>query len=310
MPRICDFNSSGKTIATSTTVTFTSADIPGSNIVAYHVAMTGAGNTFNAIDRIRVKANGVTIYEITSGLFRSFVQRFTNGRVGYPANQAVPPPPGAAGTAVDWRRFTIPFCFLDREKSEEADVCQFPVGTQPTVEVVFNANAVAGSAFIGWTESDVTPRCWPKLYSSQANIPASQSNGRYIFSEDGVIRGLGFETTGLARARAVLNGRQVYHMKGQPANSTTVTEDDLILESEMLAGGRAYSGLAGTAFSDNSIVDPAWIKVTAGEDGTPGRTYFEAETTAAWVGVTSELGIYAIVPYGEQSFAQTIRNPR
>lgn len=275
--------------------------------------MTGAGNTFNAIDRIRVKANGVTFYEITSALFRAFVQRFTEGKVCYPANQVIPPPPAgtaAPGVAIDWRRFTIPFCFLDRQKSEEADVCQFPVGSQPTVEIVFNANAVAGTIFAGWTETDVEARCWPKLYSSQMNVPASQSNGRYIFSEDGVVRGFGLETTGLGRVRMVLNGRQVYHAKGQPANSTTVTEDSMILETEHLFGGRAYSVNAGTAAVDNSIVDPSWVKVTAGEDGTPGRSYIELETTAAWSGATSELGLYAIVPYGEQSFAGTIRNPR
>jgi hypothetical protein len=300
MGRITDYQAAPEAIATSTTSTFTSAKLPGSGIVAYHFAMTGAGNTLNAIDRIRVKANGVPFYDIATGQFRAYIQRFTGGRTHYPANGAINNL-SAAGTAVDWRRFTIPFYFLDREKSEEADVCQFPVGAQPTVEIVFNANAVAGSIYASWTETDVTPMAWPKLYSSQMNIAAVNVNGRYPFSEDGILRGFGVETTGLGRFRAVLNGRQVYHNQGQPANSTTVTEDMMFLESEQLNGGASYAVAAGTAAQDNSVEDPAWIKLTTGDDATPGRSYIELTTTAAWSGVSSELGIYAVVPYKQQA---------
>lgn len=296
MGRITDYNSSGKTIAASTTVTFTASDCPSAGVVAYHIVMTGAGNTFNALSRIRVKANGVPFYDIAPDYFRSWMQRFTHGQMHYPANQAINNL-SAAGTPVDWRRLTIPFCFIDREKSEEADVCQFPVGSQPTVELVFNANGVAGSAFIGWTETDIPARCWPKLRGEQANISASVTSGRFPIVEDGVLRGFGVETTGCSRARFVLNGRQVYHAQGQPANSTTVTEDVMLLETEMAFGGASYAVVAGTAAQDNSIQDPAWIKVTSGDRGSAGRSFFEAGTTAAWSGASSELGIYAIVPY-------------
>jgi hypothetical protein len=187
---------------------------------------------------------------------------------------------------------------LDYEKHEEADAVQFPVGSNVTIEIVFNANAVAGSIFCSWTETDVHPRAYPKLYSSQMNIAATNTNGRYPFSEDGVIRGFGLETTGLARFRAVANGRQIYHAQGQPANSTTVTEDMLVLESEQVFGLPTPSVAAGTAAQDNSVQDPTWIKVQAGETGSSGRTFVELGTTAAWSGATSELGIYAIVPYG------------
>lgn len=296
MGRIIDYQSAPETIAASTTVTFTSAKLPGAGVVAYFFGMTGAGNTFNAIDRIRVKANGVPFIDLSAAQYRAWIQRFTRGRFHYPANAAINNL-SAAGTPVDWRRFTIPFYFLDREKSEEADVCQFPVGAQPTVEIVFNANAVAGSIYASWAETDVTPLAWPKLYSSQMNIAASQANGRYPFSEDGIIRGFGVETTGNGRFRAVLNGRQIYHNQGQPANSTTVTEDMMLLESEALDGGASYAVVAGTAAQDNSIEDPAWIKVTTGDNATPGRSFVELTTTAAWSGVTSELGVYAVVPY-------------
>lgn len=303
MGRIIDYNSSAKTIAASTTVTYTAADVPGAGVVEYHFGMTGAGNTWNAIDRIRVKANGVPFYDIGSNLFRGYIQRFTGSRVRYPANTAIPPPPQAAGTAVDWRTFSIPFAFLDREKSEEADVCQFPVGALPTIEIVFNANAVAGSIFCSWAITDVSPLCWPKLYSNQMNIAASQANGRYPFSEDGGIRGYGIETTGLGRFRAVQNGAQLYHNQGQPASSATITEDMLFLESQRLNGGPSYSLLAGTAASDNSLVDPAWLKMTKVDNATPGQSFIELTTLAAWSGVTSELGIYAVVPYAKAAAA-------
>lgn len=296
MGRIVDYNATGKTIAASTTVTFTSSDIPSSGVVAYHVTMTGVGNSFNAIDRIRVKANGIVFYDITSALFRSFVQRWTNGGTRYPAGNIIQNL-GTPGTAVNWRRFTIPFCMLDYEKHEEQDVCQFPVGSNVTIEIVFNANGVAGSAFCGWTETDVHPRCWPKLYSNQMNIGASQTNGRYAFAEDGVLRGFGIETTGLSRFRAVANGRQIYHAAGQPADSASVTEDAMFLETEQVFGLPTPALAGGTAAQDNSVQDPSWIKVHAGETGSAGRTFVELGTTTAFVGAASELGIYAIVPY-------------
>ncbi len=302
MGRIVDYQAAPETIAASTTVTFTSAKVPGAGVVMYHFGMTGAGNTWNAIDRVRVKANGVPFIDISSGLFRAYIQRFTNGRMTYPANGAINNL-SAAGTAVDWRRFTIPLCFIDREKSEEQDVCQFPVGALPTIEIVFNANAAAGSIYASWTESDQTPMCYPKLYSNQMNIAASNVNGRYPFSEEAVIRGFGLETTGLGRARFVLNGRQIYHNQGQPATSATVTEDMMYLESEQLNGGKSYSVVAGTAAQDNSIEDPSWIKVTAGENATPGRSYAELGTLAAWSGVSSELGLYGAVPYEKAAAA-------
>lgn len=300
MGRISDWQSNSKTISAGAaqTIAFTSSDIPASGVVMYHIILTGTGNTLAAIDRFRVKSNGLPFIDITSGLYRAFIQRFTGGRVHYPANQAQPPTPSAAGTVQDWRRFTIPLCFVDREKSEEADVCQFPVGSAPTVEIVMNTGAVAGTAFIGWTETDVTPLCWPKLYSQQANIAASAANARFPLVEDAVIRGFGVETTGLNRFRAVLNGTQIYHAQGQPANSTSFTEDMMFLETEQLAGGVTYSlATAVTAALDNSIVDPAWIKVTKGERATAGRSFCEFQTTGAWSGATSELGVYAIQPY-------------
>lgn len=297
MGRVTDYNASGKTIAAGVaqTVTLTSADVEGAGVVAFHLAMTA--NNLSMVDRIRVKANGMPFYDIATNLYRGYVQRFTEGRIHYPTT-AIPPTPSAAGTAVNWSRFSIPFCFLDRQKSEEADVCQFPVGALPTIEIVFNATAAAGTLFAAWTQTDVTPLCYPKLYSSQMNIAASVPNGRYPFSEDGVIRGFGLETTGLGRARFVINGRQVYHAQGQPANSTTVTEDMLFLESEQLFGGAQYS-IAGNvaAALDTTIVDPSWIKITSGDEGAPGNTFAEITSTVAFSGASSELGVFAVVPY-------------
>ena len=305
MGRTTDYQAAGKTITggVAQTVTFTSSDVEGAGVIAYHLAMTGANN-LSMIDRIRVKANGMPFYDISTNLYRAYVQRFTRGAFHYPTT-AQPPTPSTAGTVQNWRRFTIPFCFLDREKSEESDVCQFPVGALPTIEVVFNATSVAGTLFCAWTQNgDITPLCYPKLYSSQMNIALGVVNARYPFSEDGVIRGFGVETTGLGRFRSVINGRQVYHAQGQPVDSATFTEDMLFLETEHLFGGAQYSMTGAiTNALDTTIVDPAWIKITSGDEGAPGNTFVELTTTAAWSGPTSELGIYAVVPYKAQAKA-------
>lgn len=308
MARILDFNSSGKTGAASTTTTFTSSDIPSSQVIAYHIAIDGVGgngNTFNAISRIRVKANGVAIYDVPPSMFRAFISHGTCGDTHYPANQAISNL-GVAGTAQDWRVFTIPFCFLGMGKNyDAADQCQFPVGANPTIEIQWNANFVGttGSVFVGWTETTIQPRCWPKLYSQQMNLGTSQVNGRFVFSEDAIIRALGVNTLGMNRFRAVLDGKQVCHLKGQPlaAGSATVTEDMMFLEADRLWGGTTPALNAGTAAVDNSIVDPYWVSVHNPSAGTPGRTFVELQTASAvWAGVSNELGIYAVTPYERQ----------
>lgn len=298
--RFVDYASAGKTIAASTTIQFTSSDVPSNKIVAYHFAMTGGGNTLAVISRIRVKANGVTFWDLTPAFLRAYLQRFAPNSVPYPAGALQDPLSAANFTSVDWRRFTLPFCDISQPTDEAADLFQFPPASNVTIEIQFTAGAAAGTMFCGWTETDAECRAYPKLTASQMNIAASVPTAKYPIVEEGVIRGLILNTIGLGRAKLVLNGRQVFQAQGQPAASTTFTGDSLIQESQQLWNDipRIISGGTPSAASPtvNNLTDPTAIKIAAGENGQAGRSFLELTTIANWGGAANEIGLYSVVP--------------
>lgn len=295
--RLYDYSSAGKTIAASTTIQFTSSDVPSNGIVAYHFGMTGAGNTLANISRIRAKANGTTFYDLTPNQLRAWIQRFSQACISYPANLSLDPIIGA-GTASDFRRFTLPFFDPSQPTEDAADVYQFPRNSQVTIEIQFGAGAAAGTVFCGWTETSQTAMAYPKLLSSQMNIGASLATGKYPFTEDGIVKGVGLNTLGNGRTKVVVDGIQVFHMQGQAANSATVTADSMILESQQMANGMPAEAAA-TAGVPNTVFDPTFLKLPQPRTAPPGRSFIELTTTAAWGGVTNEACIYSQVVYEE-----------
>lgn len=284
--RIPDHNSAGKTIAASTVVTFTSSDVPSTQIVAYHLTTTGANNSFAAIDRIRVKANGVAIYDLTTQFLRAYIQRMTANSVCYPAATALDNL-GVAGTAVGFRRFTIPFMDLTRFDEDSQDLQAFPPASNVTIEVTFNGTASAGLLFCGWTETTVPTMRYPRLLASQASIAASQATGRYNISDDGIIVGMGLNTLGLLRAKLVLAKEQVFHTLGQNASSATVTADSMFNEVQQL--NNAISTMqAATAGVPTVLTDPVFVRA-GGKSAPAGSSFVELQTGANWAGVTNEV---------------------
>ena len=83
MVRRTDYNGQTKTIAATTaqTLVWTNSEIASERVVAYHVALEGAGNTLADIDRIRVSANGSNIVNITPLQLRAFWQSYTGGLI-------------------------------------------------------------------------------------------------------------------------------------------------------------------------------------------------------------------------------------
>ena len=126
MARRTNHTGTTKTIAASTTVVFNSSDIDSANVVAHHLTMSGTGDTLANITRIRVKANGTTIYDFAPATLRAFIERFS------PSN----PAPATSRTSL-----TIPYNLLDLRDEDAADQCQFPLGALATIEVTFNASA-------------------------------------------------------------------------------------------------------------------------------------------------------------------------
>lgn len=269
--RRIDWNGSTKTIAATTaqTLIWSGSDLPGSRVVAYLLAMSGTTNILTDIDRIRVKARGASIYDMTTAQLRFFTQATS------PSNLL------QAGTELG---LIIPFFDGTRLEEEEQDQSQFPEGETPQVEVVMNTGSAAGTAVMGWILTDQDARYYPRLLSQAHNIAASATNGRMAFSTTGVFRGLSTPITGLNRLKiqaGLVRGRDVEDV--QLANVAGVGwgtgAADMALDST-----RWKSGAANTA-------DPAWHLFKTGGMAAPGRSYIEADTGAGW-SATGEVCVF------------------
>jgi hypothetical protein len=219
MARWSNFNGSGKTITVTAaqTISFTGNDMPSSGVVAYHVVTTGANNNLTNITRLRLKADGQTIYDVDTTHFRKWFERFTQ------ANTA---------PSLTNLRFTIPVNFCDIIDDDLADVCQFPPGTVPTLEIVTGAGTSAGSAFVGWTQTDQECHFTPMLLGQAMNIAASQTQSQYPLTVpgDAMIRGFTIVDTNLAVLRMELN-QFLYHQQIGPLYLAATT-GDMVLEGD------------------------------------------------------------------------------
>lgn len=313
-----DYSAQGKAIAASSTTTFTSSDIPSTGIFRYHLGWTGSSR-IDHLTRLRVKANGVSIYDLSPAMLRAFIRRFS--KANYPTPLAVIPNSNTIGTAsasttsqagASTRRFTIPFDLLDAEGDIDFDVAkmgtaegrlqtQFPPGSQVTIELQWGSSASAGTCFCAWSETKVPARYYPKLYASQMNIAASIANGRYNVQDDGEVRAIGVNTVGLERLKLVLGGTQLFHAQGVQTGAAVAT-GDLIAEAEQLDNGftelsdalTTTPAAASVNLVSADIIDPMFVKIDGGQ-ATPGSSYAELQTNSGWGGASNELCVHSRV---------------
>lgn len=277
-----DFNGSPKTIAASTTVTLTPSDIPSDGIVAYHLfpwATDGGGNDFfDCVDRVRLKANGITRWDVSGAILNQFREKTTPKQ-----------PLQATG---DDQCFTIPLYNLMLDDEDEADAYQTEPGTNISIEVVFNGTAEAGSLYCGWTQTNIAPKFYTKLYAQQMNIANGALNARFNLSEGGRIMGFGIPSLGLTRLKLVLNGEQWFHMLG--SDYAAAASQGLIFETQ-----RYRSMLATpTATLPINYFHIFNTRAERGVPATPGNSYVEldANGASAWAGTANEWTTYAAVP--------------
>jgi len=261
MKKYTDFNAATKAFnpAAVTTITFTGSDIPGPGVVAYHLYMTG-DNTFADLTRIRLKANGETIWDVDPGHYRTFVERMSR------SNFAVP----TAGV-----RFTIPLYHMDA-KGDDRYLAQFPQGATPTIEIVVGAGIATGSMVCGYSMVDAPPTAFVKLLGSQMNIAAGATNGTYPIMGSGFLRGYSLNTTGLNRKRLILNGVQ-----------RDQTDGTIDLEQDQLE-------------SPQTITNPLFHKLHGVEEiFSNGRSQLYIDSAGGWAGTANELTTYTIHPYSK-----------
>ena len=279
MARRTSFNGSTQTIAAGVAqiLTWTPSQIPSARVVAYHLSLQGAGNDLSDIDRIRVMANGANIFNVTPLQLRAFWQHYSGGAVKYPATS---------------QTISVPFCFLDAPTPEQADLCQFPTGAQAQVEVQLAATAAAGVALLGWTETSIEPRFFPRLLASVLNIPASAALQRYNFQESGVVRGFQLPHTGVSRAKLTLAGQDFTYLPSLQFNALA-NLGDMLFEAESLVGDGP--GSAGPVAAINAA---PFSRVSAGVAAPIDSSYLELETGAGWAGVANEFALYAVAGNG------------
>jgi len=259
MARYYDQNAGTKATAAATTVVFTATDIPGAGVVAYHFLFAGAGMTFGDLTRIRVKGAGQTLFDVDPTALQAWINRY------YGSNLA----PVAGDVS-----FTIPFWYPTQAQGDPqaGDFSQMPSGLAPTIELVIGAGGAVGTVQAAWTISDMKPTATPALLGSAMNIGVGPAvNQHYPLFEQGGVKGVCLNTTGLTRARLVMGGLQRMNIEG-----TT-----LFSEIQRFA-------------NTNLPADPVFVDLGGPQSAPAGNSYWELDVTGAWAGATNESTLYAI----------------
>lgn len=271
--RTFGYNGSGKTIAASSTVTFTQNDMPSTGLVKLIYVSGPAANIISDITRIRVKAGGSTIYDLTSTQLTNFITAQSKANAADYQAAAV-------------QQLVIPFCDLTRPYLDEQDQQQFPYGQPPTVEIVYGAGGAAGVGYMGWVLSNQRPRYYPRLLSSAHGIAATAVNGRAPFTDPGEFKGFSvatgtYGTPLLNRVRCVVNNQELLNLPGGLLGTVT---GDMLGEAQRTENGGAPTTTA----------DPAWLFFETGMPANPGVSYIELDQTGA--AASGEICIYGRSP--------------
>lgn len=250
--RIFDFNGSSKAIANAVaqTITFTSSDIPGDNVVAYHLITDPTNNSAIDFSTITLKAGGSPIWSLTGIQLRNFIEATSRGNYA---------------TADAAQGLTLPLYDMLASSYDEADLQQFPKGQLPTLEIGLASTTVTGSIVCGWTMTDQPAAWYPRMLSQAHGIPvAVQSNARMPFTSLFDFRGFSVPTAGLIRAKCTVGGVQLLNLQG-PARAVT--------SGSMIQQATRDTGVF-------TIADPIWTCFRNSRQpiiGGSGNTYVELD---------------------------------
>jgi len=282
MARWIDYNPGTKAVAAASTapIVWPANDIPGSargvgNLVGLSFAFeqaAGSALTVAKIARLRVKASGNLIVDVSGAHLRAFLGRFS------PAN-AVPSGTGQA--------FSVWFNALDMDDDDQADQCGFPYQTVPTVELTMDGTQTgAGLCTLAHIFSDVEAHKYATLIGQPMGVAAAQVSANYPLNETGQIRGIGLPSTGLTRARLILGGRQWINCIGPGgAASATAVLGDLARETQQVELDQTL--LTDTFYRIPMVQAPqgSRIELTTGP---------AAGNVSNWAGIANEIAIWAL----------------
>jgi hypothetical protein len=271
------------TLAATNTVVWNPSEIDSAGVIAFHILCDSNNTTVvdaSYIDRIRVKANGQTVIDITGTQLRAYQERFS-------------PKGGSDVSTASY--LTIPLNALDAKSDDDGDRCQFMPGASATVEVTTTTLPAAGggnsaSLRLGWSKTTVAPEFYMTLLSNQCNIAVSQTNARVPLGGPGFVQGVGMNTAGLGRARLILSGLEVANISGAQYNSSG-TSGDLL---------RAISSLYDGVDDASEITTYQYTKLAQGLEANPATSWIELTTGASWGGASNEISLYTLVPVQPQ----------
>lgn len=268
MGRKASFQGSSKPVVVTAaqTIVYTPTDIESSGAVQFMFAWTGAGNTNADIDRVRVRAGGDTLLDVTWAQLQAYQQRFSWRRLANLDASTV---------------FSVPLNFLDAPTPDQQDKCQFPPNREIQIEIVTLATTVAGTLIAGWKQTDVPAEFFMRYWGAALNFPASTPNQKFPFVEPGILRGLTIPVAGVARAELYVSDRSAWRMPG--AQFGAVTTGDMLTEKDFFEDGI-------------TVTTPKCHSVDLGIPAVAGSSYLLLDTGAGWGGVAEAAALYSVVP--------------
>lgn len=271
MARRSSFFGSAKTIAATTaqTISFSSSEIDGAGVTRYVLGMSGAGNDYQDIDRVRVRAGAQILVDLTANELLAYNAGYSKSNFNEsPANL---------------RTIHIPLNLMDGPTDDARDQCQFPPGAEPLVEIVFLSTTVAGSIICGWETTNVRPRFFPRIISKTTTSPASTRNNSLVFSDTGMIRAVIMPTLGVDRAELTISGERAWNMAGIQFN--TLGFGDILTHKDIDEFGFPPAPAVGLQYACHAC--------DLGLPAASGASNLIFDTGAGWT-PNSEIAVYSV----------------
>jgi hypothetical protein len=240
-------------------------------VIGYFVGFGTAGNDYQDLDRVRVRAGSQILIDLTANQLLAYNAAYSKSNF----NQ------GTAG--VTFQGIYIPLNLMDGPTDDARDQCQFPPGAEPLVEIVTLATTVAGTCIIGWETTNVAPKFFPRIISKSTTSPISTRNNSLVFSDTGVIRSVIMPTAGVDRAELTISGERAWSMPGLQFNA--IAYGDLLTMKDIDAFGYPVAGAVGITYAVHSC--------DLGLEAASGASNLIWDTGAAWT-ANSEIAIYSV----------------
>jgi len=191
------------TPAASVTINIPDTIIPQGQAVQYLLYSRGVA-AFGNVTRLRLLANGQTIWDVSNKAYVAMLQRFSANHLVLPAGSKI-----------------IPILvYLTDQKGQNARYSsQVPPGARMSIQLDFGSFSPSGEALdLLTTFTTVKPLSYPTLISSPSNVSASQVNQVVQIKQNVLMRGFYLEAlANITRIELNASGVMLYNGASGPA---------------------------------------------------------------------------------------------